>query len=89
VDSLLLLLVQFEKLYNMHPVNMIESHEEQNHRELMLMPLLFTSFDNSIHATAMSSQIAARSCSGITAADNAALVSFQKSYNLEGEFPKH
>jgi hypothetical protein len=26
--------------------NMIESHEEQNHREMMLMPLLFTSHDN-------------------------------------------
>jgi hypothetical protein len=26
--------------------NMIESHEEQNHRESMLMPLLFTSYDN-------------------------------------------
>jgi hypothetical protein len=28
--------------------NMIESHEEQNHRESMLMPLLFTSYDNYI-----------------------------------------
>jgi hypothetical protein len=26
--------------------NMIESHEEQNHRETMLMLLLFTSYDN-------------------------------------------
>jgi hypothetical protein len=26
--------------------NMIQSHEEQNHRELMLMPLLFISYDN-------------------------------------------
>jgi hypothetical protein len=26
--------------------NMIQSHDEQNHRELMLMPLLFTSYDN-------------------------------------------
>ena len=43
----------------------------------------------SIHVTAASYQIAARSCSGITAADNAALVSFQQSYNLKGEFPKH
>jgi hypothetical protein len=25
---------------------MIQFHEEQNHRELMLMPLLFTSYDN-------------------------------------------
>jgi hypothetical protein len=24
---------------------MFQSHEEQNHRELMLMPLLFTSYD--------------------------------------------
>jgi hypothetical protein len=26
--------------------NMIQSHDEKNHRELMLMPLLFTSYDN-------------------------------------------
>ncbi len=26
--------------------NMIQSHDEQNHRELMLMPLLFTSYNN-------------------------------------------
>jgi hypothetical protein len=26
--------------------NMIQSHDEQNHRELMLMPPLFTSYDN-------------------------------------------
>jgi hypothetical protein len=26
--------------------NMIESHEEQNHRQMMLMPLLSTSYDN-------------------------------------------
>ncbi len=26
--------------------NIIQSHDEQNHRELMLMPLLFTSYDN-------------------------------------------
>jgi hypothetical protein len=26
--------------------NMIQSHDKQNHRELMLMPLLFTSYDN-------------------------------------------
>ncbi len=26
--------------------NMIQSHEEQNHRESMFMPLLFTSHDN-------------------------------------------
>jgi hypothetical protein len=26
--------------------NMIQSHDEQNHRESMLMPLLFTSYDN-------------------------------------------
>jgi hypothetical protein len=26
--------------------NMIQSHDEQNHRELMLMPFLFTSYDN-------------------------------------------
>jgi hypothetical protein len=26
--------------------NMIQSHDEQNHRELMFMPLLFTSYDN-------------------------------------------
>jgi hypothetical protein len=26
--------------------NMFESHEEQTHRELMLMPLLFISYDN-------------------------------------------
>ncbi len=26
--------------------NMIQSYDEQNHRELMLMPLLFTSYDN-------------------------------------------
>jgi hypothetical protein len=42
-----------------------------------------------ILTTATSSQRLARSCSGITAAENAALVSFQQSYNLEGEFPKH
>ncbi len=28
--------------------NMIQSHDEQNHRESMLMPLLFTSYDNYI-----------------------------------------
>ncbi len=26
--------------------NMIQPHDEQNYRELMLMPLLFTSYDN-------------------------------------------
>ncbi len=26
--------------------NMIQSHDEKNHRELMLTPLLFTSYDN-------------------------------------------
>jgi hypothetical protein len=26
--------------------NMIQSHDKQNHRESMLMPLLFTSYDN-------------------------------------------
>ncbi len=26
--------------------NMIQSHDEKNHRELMLMPLLFASYDN-------------------------------------------
>jgi hypothetical protein len=26
--------------------NMIQSYDKQNHRELMLMPLLFTSYDN-------------------------------------------
>ncbi len=26
--------------------NMIQSHDKQNHRELILMPLLFTSYDN-------------------------------------------
>jgi hypothetical protein len=31
--------------------NMIESHEEQNHRETMLMPLLLTSFDNYIQSS--------------------------------------
>jgi hypothetical protein len=30
---------------------MIESHEEQNHRELMLMPLPFTSFGNYIRSS--------------------------------------
>jgi hypothetical protein len=49
---------------------------------LLLLIMIF------LLATAMSSQIAARSCSGITAADNAALVSFQQSDNIEGEFPK-
>jgi hypothetical protein len=29
---------------------MIQSHDEQNHRELMLMPLLFTSYDNYIRS---------------------------------------
>ncbi len=32
-------------------LNMIESHEEQIHRELMLMPLLFTSFDSYIRSS--------------------------------------
>jgi hypothetical protein len=31
--------------------NMIESHEEQNRRELMLMPLHFTSYDNYTRAS--------------------------------------
>jgi hypothetical protein len=31
------------KLYNW---NMIQVHDKQNHRELMLTPLLFTSYDN-------------------------------------------
>jgi hypothetical protein len=26
--------------------NMIQSHDEKNHREMMLMPLLFTAYDN-------------------------------------------
>ncbi len=30
---------------------MIESHEERNHREMMLMPLLFTSYDNYIQSS--------------------------------------
>jgi hypothetical protein len=45
-------------------------------------------FYGDILVTATSSQRAARSCSGITSADNADLVSFQQSYNLVGEFPK-
>ncbi len=31
--------------------NMIESHKEQNHRETMLMPLLFTSYDYYIQSS--------------------------------------
>ncbi len=30
--------------------NIIESHEEQNHREMMLMPLLFTFYDKYIQS---------------------------------------
>jgi hypothetical protein len=30
---------------------MIESHEEKNHREMMMMPLLFTSYDNYIQSS--------------------------------------
>ncbi len=31
--------------------NMIEPHDEQIHRELMLMPLLFTSYDNYLRSS--------------------------------------
>jgi hypothetical protein len=31
--------------------NMIQSHDEQNHRELMLTPLLFTSYDNYLQSS--------------------------------------
>ena len=31
--------------------NMIQFHDKQNHRELMLMPLLFTSYDNYLQSS--------------------------------------
>jgi hypothetical protein len=31
--------------------NMIQSHDKQNHRESMLMPLLFTSYDNYLQSS--------------------------------------
>ncbi len=31
--------------------NMIQFHDEQNHRESMLMPLLFTSYDNYLQSS--------------------------------------
>jgi hypothetical protein len=31
--------------------NMIQSHDKKNHRELMLMPLLFTSYDNYLQSS--------------------------------------
>jgi hypothetical protein len=31
--------------------NMIQSHDEENHRELMLMPLFFTSYDNYLQSS--------------------------------------
>ncbi len=31
--------------------NMIQSHDKQNHRELMLTPLLFTSYDNYLRSS--------------------------------------
>ncbi len=31
--------------------NMIQSHDEQNHRESMLVPLLFTSYDNYLQSS--------------------------------------
>jgi hypothetical protein len=31
--------------------NMIQSHAKQNHRELMLMPLFFTSYDNYLQSS--------------------------------------
>jgi hypothetical protein len=31
--------------------HMIQSHEKQNHRELTLMPLLFTSYDNYLQSS--------------------------------------
>jgi hypothetical protein len=31
--------------------NMIQSHDEENHRELMLMPLPFTSYDNYLRSS--------------------------------------
>jgi hypothetical protein len=31
--------------------NVIQSHDEQNHQELMLMPLLFTSYDNYLQSS--------------------------------------
>jgi hypothetical protein len=30
---------------------MIQSHDKKNHRELMLMPLLFTSYDNYLQSS--------------------------------------
>jgi hypothetical protein len=35
----------------LHHWNMIQSHDEQNHRELMLTPLHFTSYDNYIQSS--------------------------------------
>jgi hypothetical protein len=46
-----------KKLYTMHPLqcyrhwNMIEPHDEQIHRESMLMPLLFTSYENYVRSS--------------------------------------
>ncbi len=51
VASVLLFMVQLEKLYSMHTAmlyhwNMIEPHDEQIHRQSMLMPLLFATYEN-------------------------------------------
>jgi hypothetical protein len=65
----------------MIPFIMVEAdiHLRSLHTSILVIVIL---------ATVMGSQRAARSCSGITAADNAALVSFQESHNLVDEFPK-
>ncbi len=48
VASMLLFMVQLETLYAamLYHWNMIEPNDEQMHRESMLMPLLFASYEN-------------------------------------------
>jgi hypothetical protein len=51
VASVLLFMVQLEKLYSMAAAmlyhwNMIQPHDKQDERKSMLMPFLFTSYDN-------------------------------------------
>ncbi len=52
VASVLLIMVQLEKILYHAPAamlyhwNMVEPHDEQIHRDSMLMPLLFTSYEN-------------------------------------------
>jgi hypothetical protein len=63
VASVLLFMLQLEKLYFHAPAamlyhwNMIEPHDEQIHRESMLMPLLFASYENYVRYQNLSKKV--------------------------------